>query len=149
MHSGVHPSLSSELSPSNYFAKFNLTIFYPPPYKRWMTLGVPHPPHAGAPCLPSFLYGHDPNLLADDTALFSTVKVPERTSNNLSNDLKKINKRAFQWKMTFKPDPTKPAQMVIFSWKTTKKTHPKIFFNNISVSKADSQKHLGLHLDSK
>ena len=107
------------------------------------------PPHAGAPCLPSFLYGHDPNLLADDTALFSTVKVPKRTSNNLSNDLKKINKRAFQWKMTFKPDPTKQAQMVIFSWKTTKKTHPKIFINNISVSKADSQKHLGLHLDSK
>ena len=75
----------------------------------------PPPHHAGAPCLPSFLYGHDPNLLADDTALFSTVKVPERTSNNLNNDLKKINKRAFQWKMTFKPDPTKQAQMVIFS----------------------------------
>ena len=51
--------------------------------------------------------------------------------------------------MNFKPDPTKQAQEVIFSRKTTKKIHPKIFFNNIPVSKADSQKHLGLHLDSK
>ena len=51
--------------------------------------------------------------------------------------------------MIFKPEPTKQAQEVIFSRKTTKKIHPKIFFNNIPVSKADSQKHLGLHLDSK
>ena len=47
------------------------------------------------------------------------------------------------------PDPTKQAQEVIFTRKTTKKIHSKIFFNNIPVSKADSQKHLGLHLDSK
>ena len=33
--------------------------------------------------------------------------------------------------------------------KTTKNIHPEIFFNNIPVSKADSQKDLGLHLDSK
>ena len=51
--------------------------------------------------------------------------------------------------MSFNPDPTKQAQQVIFSRTTTKKIHPKIFFNNIPVSKADSQKHLGLHLDSK
>ena len=51
--------------------------------------------------------------------------------------------------MSFNPDSTKQAQEVIFSIKTTKKIHPKIFFNKISVSKADSQKHLGLHLDSK
>ena len=47
------------------------------------------------------------------------------------------------------PDPTKQAQEVIFTRKTTKKIHSKIFFNNIPVSKANSQKHLGLHLDSK
>ena len=51
--------------------------------------------------------------------------------------------------MSFNPDLTKQAQEIIFSRKTTKKVHPKIFFNNIPVSKADSQKHLGLHLDSK
>ena len=91
----------------------------------------------------------NPKLFADDTSLFSTVKVPERTANNPNNDLKEINKWAFQWKMSFNPDPTKQAQEVIFSRKTTKKIHPKIFFNNIPVSKANSQKHLGLHLDSK
>ena len=51
--------------------------------------------------------------------------------------------------MNFNPDPTKHAQEVIFSKKTTKKIHPKIFFDNIPVSKADSQKHLDLPLDSK
>ena len=34
---------------------------------------------------------------------------------------------------------TKQAQEVIFSRKITKKIHPKIFFYNIPVSKADSQ----------
>ena len=88
-------------------------------------------------------------LFADDTSLFSTVKMPQRTANNLNNDLKEINKWVFQWKMSFNPDPTKQAQEVIFSRKTTKKFHPKIFSNNIPVSKADYQNYLGLHLDSK
>ena len=61
---------------------------------------------------------------------------------------------AFQWKMSFNTDPTKQAQKVIFSRKATKKTHiknifQKIFFNGIPVCKADSEKHLGLYLDSK
>ena len=51
--------------------------------------------------------------------------------------------------MSFSPDPIKQVQKVIFSRKTTKKIYPKIFFNNIPISKANSQKHLGLHLDSK
>ena len=49
----------------------------------------------------------NPKLFADDTSLFSTVKDSERTANNLNNDLKEINKWAFQWKMGFKPDLTK------------------------------------------
>ena len=32
-----------------------------------------------------------PNLLADDTSLFSTVKILERTANSLNNDLKETN----------------------------------------------------------
>ena len=91
----------------------------------------------------------NPKLVADDTSLFSTMEVPERTANNLNNDLKEINRCAFQWKMSFNPDPTKQAQEVIFSRKTNKKIHPKIFFSNIPVSKVDSQKHLGLYIDSK
>ena len=37
--------------------------------------------------------------------------------------------------------------MVLFSRKSSKKIHPEIFCNNISVRKADFQNHLGLHLD--
>ena len=51
--------------------------------------------------------------------------------------------------MSFNPDPTWQAQEVVFRRKATKKIHPKIFFNNIPVIPADSQKHLGFHLDSK
>ena len=51
--------------------------------------------------------------------------------------------------MSFNHDPKKQAQEVIFSRETTKKIHPKIFFNNNPVTKANFQKHSGLHLDSK
>ena len=33
----------------------------------------------------------NPKLFPDDTSLFSSVKVPEITANNLNNDLKEIN----------------------------------------------------------
>ena len=46
---------------------------------------------------------YNPQLFADDTSLFSTIKVPKRTANNLNNDLKEINKWVFQWKMSFNP----------------------------------------------
>ena len=88
-------------------------------------------------------------LFADDTYLFSTVKGPERTANNLNTNLKEINNWDFQWKMSFNPEPTKQAQEVIFRRKTIGKIHPKTFFNKFPVSKFDSQKHLRLHLDSK
>ena len=50
--------------------------------------------------------------------------------------------------MSFKFDPTKQTQEVIFRRKITKKIHREIFFNNISASKVYSQKHLGLYLDN-
>ena len=91
----------------------------------------------------------NPKLFTHDASLFSTVQVSDRKANKRSDDLEEINKWTFQWKMSFNSDPTKQAQAVIFCRKSTKKILPKIFFNNIPVSKANSQKHLGLHLDSK
>ena len=91
----------------------------------------------------------NPTSFTDHSSLFSTIKGSERAANNLNNDLKETNKWAFQWKMNFNPDPKKQAQEVIFSGKTTKIVQSKIFFNNNPVSKDNSQKHLGLHLDSK
>ena len=48
-------------------------------------------------------------LFFDDTFLFSIVKVPERTANNLNNSLNETNKSAFQRKMSLNTNPTKQA----------------------------------------
>ena len=51
--------------------------------------------------------------------------------------------------MSFNPDPSKPAQEVIFSRKLKTVPHPSITFNNNPLSHCPAQKHLGLVLDSK
>ena len=51
--------------------------------------------------------------------------------------------------MLFNPDPSKPAQEVLFSRKKQVQIHPSVSFNNIQVERAPSQKHLGLILDEK
>ena len=67
---------------------------------------------------------------------------------NLDNDLVKINRWDYQWKMSFNPDLRKQAQEVIFSRKT-KKYHPHLAFNNNNVLETNSQKHLGVVLDNR
>ena len=91
----------------------------------------------------------NPKLFADDTSLFSVVHNSLSSSTDLNNDLVKISEWAYQWKMSFNPDPTKQAQEVIFSRKSQNQTHPSLFFNNSSVIQAPSQKHLGLFLDNR
>ena len=61
-------------------------------------------------------------LFADDTSLFSVVHNPNTTVKDFNNDLAKINSWAYQWKMSFNPDPSKQAQEVIFIRKTKKNT---------------------------
>ena len=51
--------------------------------------------------------------------------------------------------MLFNPDPKKPAHEVIFSRKKNEVAYPSVFYNDIEVSRTDSQKHLGLVLDKK
>ena len=48
-------------------------------------------------------------LFADDTSLFTIVKDENESANILNNDLSLISKWAFNWKMLFNPDPSKPA----------------------------------------
>ena len=57
-------------------------------------------------------------LYADDTSLFSVIRDVDTSVNELNHDLCLINKWAFQWKMSFKPDPSKRTQEIIFSIKT-------------------------------
>ena len=71
------------------------------------------------------------------------------SANELNNDLKNISHWAFQWKMSFNPDPGKQAQEVIFSRISKKVSHPSLVFNNGNVSSCKSQKYLGILLDSK
>ena len=88
-------------------------------------------------------------FFADDTSLFSIVKNPQISAEDLNHDLQLINNWAFQWKMSFNPDPTKPVEEVIFSNKRVRRVHPPLFFNNIEVKQVNEHKHLGLTLDYK
>ena len=88
-------------------------------------------------------------LFADDTSLFTIVKDKNESANTLNNDLLLISKWAYNWKMLFNPDPSKPAQEVLFSRKKKTQIHPTISFNNIQVARASHHKHLGILFDEK
>ena len=88
-------------------------------------------------------------LFADDTSLFTIVKDKNESANTLNNDLLLISKWAYNWKMLFNPDPSKPAQEVLFSRKKKTQIHPTISFKNIQVERASHHKHLGILLDEK
>ena len=88
-------------------------------------------------------------LFVDNTSLFSIVKNVDASNIDLNNNLKKIGEWAFQWKMSFNPDPTKQAQELIFSRKVQTTNHPPLFFNENILPKTTLQKHLGMFLDSK
>ena len=91
----------------------------------------------------------NPKLFADDTSLFSVVHDKNTSANELNNDLRKISNWAYQWKMSFNPDPLKQAQEVIFPCKMTKTNHPTLIFNGNPVHQVALQKHLGMFLDYK
>ena len=93
--------------------------------------------------------GLSSKLLADDTSLFSVIHDVDTSANELNNDLYQINKWAFQWKMSFNPDPSKQAQEIIFSRKTKKICHPLLRFNNSIASQFPHQKHLDIFLDAR
>ena len=88
-------------------------------------------------------------FFADDTMIFSAVRDPTRTANELNQDLQTINIWAHQWKLSFNPDINKQAVEVLFSHKIKKTIHPPIYFNNAEVVRVKEHKHLGLILDSK
>ena len=76
---------------------------------------------------------------AGNLSLFLVVSDVNASVTELNDDLKKINKCAFQWKMSFNPDPSKQAQEVIFSRRTKKLPHLVLVFNNINVLQASCQ----------
>ena len=81
--------------------------------------------------------------------LFSIVYDPDISATELNCDLKTISKWAYQWKMSFNPEPAKQAVEVLFSQKKQIICHPPLLFNDSTVSRNHSHKHLGMTLDSK
>ena len=55
-----------------------------------------------------------------------------------------IKNWAYQWKMSFNPDPSKQAQEVILSHKSKKTNHTELIFNNIHVNQTSYQNYLGI-----
>ena len=51
--------------------------------------------------------------------------------------------------MSFNADPTKQAQEIILSRKTSQRNHPGLIFNNSIVNVTSIHKHLGVTFDSK
>ena len=88
-------------------------------------------------------------FFADDTSLFSIVEDPEASFEMLQHDLNLITEWAYQWKMSFNPDPTKPAEEILFSHKNNRPYHSPLKFNNIEVKRVTDHKHLGLIFDPK
>ena len=88
-------------------------------------------------------------LFADDTSLFTVVEDSNTAASDMNHDLELIRQWAYDWKMSFNPDPQKQAVELIFSTKRIEMNHPEIRFNDIPVMKVDEHKHLGIILDSK
>ena len=70
---------------------------------------------------------------ADNTSMFSIVHSAKKSCDDLNFDLTVINNWAYQWKMSFNPDPNKQAAEVIFPQKRVPVVEPSIYFNNSPV----------------
>ena len=88
-------------------------------------------------------------LFVDNTSVFFVAHNITDSVNLLNSDLSKINEWALQWKMRFNLDPTKQAQEIIFSCKTSQRNHPSLMFNNSIVNVTSIHKHLGMIFDSE
>ena len=71
--------------------------------------------------------------------LYSIVKDPVISANNLNHDLNITHQWARQWKMELNSDPTKQAAEVIFSCKKSSPHHPDLIFNGTVVTRNNEQ----------
>ena len=83
------------------------------------------------------------------TPLFTTVKDVKEKANALNNDFSLISKWAFNSKIIFNPDPSKPSQEALVLRKMKLQIHSTISLFSIQVVRTSYQKHLGILLDKK
>ena len=68
----------------------------------------------------------------------------------MNHDLERIKQLAYDWRMSFNPDPLKQALEIRFTRRKKRDfDRPVILFNNTPVKKIDEHKHLGIILDSR
>ena len=77
-------------------------------------------------------------LLTGGNSLIFVVHNASTTAKELNNNLVKINRWAYQWKMSFNLDANKQTEEVIFSRKTKKEYHRCLAFNNNNVLEINS-----------
>ena len=85
----------------------------------------------------------DVKLFADDTSVFNVVFGTDISAEVLNQDLRAMQDWAYQWKMSFNPDPAKQAEQVIFSTKVFKAEHLAIYFCGSEVETVPHHKHIG------
>ena len=73
--------------------------------------------------------------------LYFVIHDSQTSLNVLNKDLEMIHNWAFQWKMNFNLDPTKPAQKDIFSRKTKKLPHPPLIIQCYSINISTAPRH--------
>ena len=69
-------------------------------------------------------------------------------TTHLSDDLTRLHEWSVKWKMIFNPDPTKPAQKVVFTNRNST-SYDTVSYSGAEVKSVDDHKHLGFVLDSK
>ena len=74
--------------------------------------------------------------------LFSIVKDPVISANDLNHDLDVIYQWAYRWKMEFNPDPTKHATEILFTRMKSNPNHPQLIFNGTDVVNVSEHKTL-------
>ena len=67
--------------------------------------------------------------------LFSLVKDPPISANDINRDLTMICQGAHQWKMEFNSDPIKQANEILFSCKKSSPNHPQLIFKGLPWQK--------------
>ena len=90
----------------------------------------------------------NPKLFADDTSIFSVIFDKGLSGKKLNDDLNRINNWAFEWKLSFNPDPNKQTQEVLSSRKILKSSQPLLILTNNIVTQSLTQKNLGMFLDT-
>ena len=88
----------------------------------------------------------NPKLFADDVSLNAVMYERNVCTNSLNDDLKRLYEWSVKWKKIFNPNPTKPAEDVIFTKRNLTLYDP---VSGVDVMQVDYHKHLGFILDSK